>query len=56
MRQRAWGEREVTHSGDRKMDSTADLDGSDRLRVHSLTREFWDALNPGTSALTSILT
>lgn len=56
MRQRAWEKREVTHSGDRKMDSTADPDGSNRLRANSLTREFWDAFNPGTAALTSILT
>lgn len=56
IRQRAYEKRKVTHSGDRKTDSTVDLDGSDRLRAHSLTREFWDALNPGTAAVTSILT
>lgn len=56
MRQRAWEKREITHRGDRKMDSTADSDGSGRLRALSLTREFWDALNPGTEALTSIMT
>lgn len=38
------------------MDSTVELDGAERVRAHSLTRECWDALVPGTVVLTSILT
>lgn len=48
--------RAVTHSGDRKMDSSVEAVGAERARAHSLTRESWDALVSGTVELTSILT
>lgn len=48
--------RAVTHSGDRKMVSSLELLGAERVKAQSLTRESWDALVPGTVELTSILT
>lgn len=48
--------RAVTHSGDRKMDSSVEVVGAERARDHCLTRESWDALVPGTVELTFILT
>lgn len=49
-------ERSVTHSGERNMVSSLEVVGAERVRSHSLTRESWDALVPGTVELTSILT
>ena len=46
----------VTHSGDRKMVSSGVVVRAERLSGHTLTRESWDALVPGTKELTSILT
>lgn len=38
------------------MDSSVEVVEAERVRDHSLTRESWDALVPGTVELTSILT